>query len=338
LGKGEKPEPKPVRPRLLISGDATPEKLGVLLAEQGERIAIASAEGALFDHLSGLYAKNGASNLDLYLSAYDGDAASADRISRETVPLDRPHLAMTLAVQPAVIRELGKQPRLRGRGLLARFAYSFPASKIGERTYEAPPVDPVARDDWHHLILRLGRAPMPKEPEVLRFTPEAWTRLHQAMLEIERALKPGASLYGVRDWGNKLRGLLARLAGLLHVAEETAAAATPSRVSLATMERALQIGRYLTRHTRFALETEMSLEPAEQNARLLWEVIQRRGWQRVTPRVVSASVRALRKTTDAIAALEVLVQQGCLERDAAHHGQAYRVRSEAGGRPGGGDC
>ena len=333
LAKGEEPEPLPPRPRLLLSGDSTAEKLAVLMAEQGERIAIASAEGSLFDHLSGLYSKNGVNNLDLYMQGYDSEHFGSDRIARDSVIMERPSLAMTLAVQPSVIRDLSKQPRLRGRGLLARFCYAFPASKIGSQTFEAPPVDPMVRDAWRDLVLRLGRATTPKEPEELRFSPEAWERLRLVAAQISMAMAPGSSLFGVRDWASKLRGLLSRFAGLLHVAEEATPGRTP--VSLATLERALQIGRYFVAHTRYALETEMTLDPVEQAARQAWEVIQRRGLERVTPGRLAGWIKALRKTADATAALEHLCERGYLRRDPEHRGQGkvYLIRSRGGRLP-----
>jgi Protein of unknown function (DUF3987) len=50
--------PEPVLPRLLVD-DATSEKLGMMLAEQGGRIASMSAEGGVFDLMAGQYSKTG---------------------------------------------------------------------------------------------------------------------------------------------------------------------------------------------------------------------------------------------------------------------------------------
>lgn len=332
--KGEPDEPQPIRPRLFID-DATPEKIGVVLAEQGERITLASDEGTAFQHMCGLYSKNAQPNAGVYLKAHDGGHYVVDRMARASIHLENPLMTVALAVQPTVIRELSKRPDLRGRGLWGRFAYAFPASRVGTRTFDTPPVDPKAKDEWRDLLTRLASPPQPATPEVLSFAPDAQRRFHQAENEIERALVAGGALSSARDWANKLRGFLARVAGLLHVADEIAPGQTC--ISLATVEKALEIGRYFTRHALYTFDVEMTLDPAEQAARQVWEVIQRKGWERVTPRDVSRAIKSLRKTPDAIAALEVLCRQGCLERAQAHHGKAYVVRRPGRGKPPGGD-
>jgi hypothetical protein len=53
----------------LWTQDVTPERLGALMAEQNERIALFSDEGGIFDVLAGRYSK-GIPNLDLFLQAH----------------------------------------------------------------------------------------------------------------------------------------------------------------------------------------------------------------------------------------------------------------------------
>jgi len=60
----------PVQPQIWTS-DATPERLGALLAEHGECMAWSSSEGGVFDLLQGCYS-NGIPNLDLVLKALGG--------------------------------------------------------------------------------------------------------------------------------------------------------------------------------------------------------------------------------------------------------------------------
>lgn len=330
--KGEPREEKPPRPRLFVD-DATPEKIGMIMAEQGECITLASDEGTAFAHMCGLYSKNQQPNAGLYLKAHDGALPfPIDRVGRESIILDSPLMTVALAVQPTVIRELAKRPDLRGRGLWGRFAYAFPASRVGTRTHEGPPMDPMVRDEWRGLLWRLSTLPLPKDPGVLRFSPEAHQRFHQAEQEIERALGPGAALSSVRDWAGKLRGFIARLAGLLHVANEQAPGY--SRISLATIENALEIARYFTAHALYTFNIEMTLDPVEQAARQAWEVIQRKGLDRITPAELGRWVRSLRKTTDATGALDALCRQGCLELDPKHRGKG-RVYLPRGSQTGG---
>ena len=313
--KGER-APRPPRPRWIVD-DVTPERLGVLLAEHNERMTVASEEGTLFDIATGIYAKDGRANVGVLLKGHDGGTYVVDRMMREPVFLERPLLTCTLAVQPTVIQALAKRPDLRGRGLWARFAYAFPASLVGRRTFRTPSVDPEARDAYRYFMLGLARRQPPETEMILRFTTEARERIEDVAQMIERAMDAGGPLASLRDWGGKLRGLIVRLAGLLHLVEQP----DEQLVDVATLERAITLGRYFLAHARYAFDVEMSLDPAEQMARVAWEVIERRGLDRITPSLAGRLVKALRKTNDATAALEVLVRQGCLAPDPEHHGK-----------------
>lgn len=329
-----KPDPLPTRPRLFVD-DATPEKLAMVLLEQGERITLASDEGSVFQMMTGIYSKSGQANTGVYLKSHDGGQYTVDRMSREALYLEAPAMTMALAVQPEVIRALAKRPDLRGVGLWARFCYCMPASRVGSRTYEAPDVEADVRDDWHRLVkdldararaLNEGR----EEPVTVLFSPEAWTRLHATLVAIDRDMLPGATLASVRDWASKLGGLIVRLAGLLHMAEVDEPETWTINVD--TVERAIELGRYFLAHARHVFDVEMSLDPAEQAARQAWEVIQRKGLDKVTPGAIGKWVKGLRKTPDAVAALEVLCRQGCLENDPTHRGKGktYLVRRKVG--------
>src|SRR5215217_3590348 len=132
----------PPVPRWLID-DATPEALAGLLATYG-RIALLSPEGDVFDQMAGRYNQAGP-NLGVYLKGHAGDLLKVDRRGRPPEYVERPCLTIGLAVQPEVLRGLASRPGFGGRGLLARFLYSLPASLVGRRQPGAPPVpEPVA--------------------------------------------------------------------------------------------------------------------------------------------------------------------------------------------------
>ena len=114
----------PFQPQIWTS-DATPERLGALLAEQGECMAWLSSEGGVFDLLQGRYS-NGIPNLDLVLKAHSGDPERVDRGSRPAVYLRSPRLSIGLSPQPDVLRGLASKPGFRGRGLLGRILYLLP--------------------------------------------------------------------------------------------------------------------------------------------------------------------------------------------------------------------
>lgn len=70
----------PAKPRLLAD-DATPEVIASLLAEQGGRLSVMSAEGGIFDIIAGRY--SGTPNLDVFLRGQAGDRLRVDRRGRE---------------------------------------------------------------------------------------------------------------------------------------------------------------------------------------------------------------------------------------------------------------
>jgi hypothetical protein len=136
----------PPLPRWLVD-DATPEALAGLLATYG-RIALLSPEGDVFDQMAGRYNQNAGPNLGVYLKSHAGDLLKVDRRGRPPEYVERPCLTIGLAVQPEVLRGLAGRPGFGGRGLLARFLYSLPASLVGRRQVGAPPVPPSVADRY----------------------------------------------------------------------------------------------------------------------------------------------------------------------------------------------
>lgn len=126
----EKEEVKPVQ---LIVDDITPEALARVMKDNNERMAIISAEGGVFGIMAGRYSQF--PNIDIFLKAFSGESFSSIRVGRESVEMRKPLLTLGLAVQPKVIADIMDNEDFRGRGLLARFLYCMPNTKIGKRTY-----------------------------------------------------------------------------------------------------------------------------------------------------------------------------------------------------------
>src|SRR5262249_24050181 len=118
----------PQLPRLWMQ-DMTSEVLAVEMQHQGERMAVFSDEGGLFDSLGGRY--SGSPNFDLIIQAHSGSPVRVNRISRPAVFLRHPVLTIGISPQPNVLEHLADTPQFRGRGLLARFLYAVPASPLG---------------------------------------------------------------------------------------------------------------------------------------------------------------------------------------------------------------
>ena len=130
--------PVPVMPRL-TADDTTPEQAATIMAEQGGRIAILSAEGTFFSVAMGRYT-SGTPNLELVLKGHAGDRVKLDRRGRDET-IERPALTIMTTVQPIVLREMAAKPAMRERGVLARFLMAIPRDLVGDRDM-TPPVAP----------------------------------------------------------------------------------------------------------------------------------------------------------------------------------------------------
>jgi hypothetical protein len=178
-----------VAPRLLVD-DITPERLADLMAEQGGRLAVLSAEGGIFQTMSGRYSEKRADSLDLFLKGHAGDDMPIDRIGRQTKHLTAPALTMALSVQPEVLVGLAAQPGFRGRGLLARFAYACPASIVGRRDIAPEPVPQRVEAAYKHLIGSIHA--LPQHGGTLSFS----TQASAEFMMFERRLEPRLGIDG----------------------------------------------------------------------------------------------------------------------------------------------
>lgn len=308
-----------VRAPQLWTSDATPERLGVLLADHGERMAWLSSEAGIFDVLGGRYSK-GVPNLDLALKAWSGDAERVDRAGRPPVFLRAPLLTVCLSPQPEVLRGLARVPGFRGRGLLARFLYAVPRSPLGSRTLDTAPVPEGIRAAYTAGLTALLDLPAATDTEgearhTLELSPAALAEWHGFALAVEGQLRPGGPLAELTDVGGKLPGQAARLAGVLHAIEH--AHNTPWRVPVSreTMARALGLAAVLDQHTRYAFSL-MGGDPGLAAASGVWDWIRTGRRARVTVRDIWQGLRRrFGRVAELRAALDLLAEHGYLEID-----------------------
>jgi len=275
----------PELPRLLAD-DATPERMATLLYEQGGRLSIFSAEGDLFDLMAGRYSRTGP-NFGIFLKAHSGcDDHRVDRVGRPAVYVSRPALTICLAVQPDVLKGLTDHPGFRGRGLLARFLYALPESRLGRRSNNSRPVPPTVRTAYEEDILALLKLPASPDgsPYLLRMSPEAWQIWNGFEAWIEPKLAPFAELNHIADWTGKLAGTVARIAGILHMIEHSRDTAPwNALIKPETVENAVRIGRYLIPHARAAFDM-MDADPLVGDARHMLNWIRKTGLNHFTER------------------------------------------------------
>jgi hypothetical protein len=319
----------PEAPRLLAD-DATPEAVAGLLAEQEGRLAIASTEGGIFDIVGGRYSDN-TPNLDVYLKGYSGDTLRVDRRSRPPEFVAHPTLTVILTVPPDVISDLAARKAFRGRGFLARWLYSLPQTQVGYRNIDAPWVTEESRQMWDSLLRQILALPIP-EPDklpLIRLSAEAHALFREFRQEVEVELRPGEELDDLADWGNKLPGHVARIAGLLHIAQWAANsvysvysvyAYTESEspwsrpIAPETITSAINLGLYFKTHVQAAFAL-MGADAKIGAARKIWSVIQKHKLESFTKRDLWQKVRrSFGKVSQLEEVLNLLDELGYIRR------------------------
>jgi replicative DNA helicase len=323
---------EPVMPRL-FADDATPEALGGLRARHGS-IAVLAAESAFIDNIVGRYS-DGKANLHLVCAAYSGEPHTIDRKGRDPEHIDRPLVAIALTVQPHVLEALILHPIARAQGLVARFMYSTPETRLGSRKINAPAAPRGVVDAWHAVVRRVAKSAdnadttditggfvgsvgvsADLEVKILTLSPAAAALLTELQEHIEPRLAPGRDLHSIADWVGRHHGRVGRIAGLLHLCEHPA----EQPISESTMRAALRIGGYLLEH---GLATLIGPD-ASLRAAVRW--LKQRGDSTVTQRDLHRGPLAGRGTAEDAASLaDRLETLGVIRRAA--------IRPTGPGRP-----
>ncbi|WP_284437185.1 YfjI family protein [Streptomyces sp. TUS-ST3] len=268
---------------VLLADDSTPETVTSLMAEQGGRLSVMSAEGGIFDIIAGRY--SGAPNMEVFLKGHAGDRLRVNRQTRREY-IDAPALTIGLAVQPDVLKDIGKVKGFEGRGLLARFLYSLPVSTVGDREIITDPVPEETSATYSARVIDLTLSLAEwTDPAVIQLTPEADAGLIAYQKRIEPQLKArGGKLGHISNWAGKLAGATARMAALLHLAAHGGNGyAHP--VTADTMNAAIELGDYYTAHA-LAVFDVMGADPVLSRARSVLEALRDNGWEDVSRRDV----------------------------------------------------
>jgi replicative DNA helicase len=305
----------PAEPRILAD-DVTPEALGSLLATHGGRIAILSAEGGVFQQMAGKYSDS--PSLDVYLKAHVGDEIRVDRKGRASERVSKPALTLGISPQPIILEALAEKQMLRGTGLLARFLYALPTSMLGARTGDPPPMPDAVRSAYASALRRLLLLQQQDRTLTLTFSHQAYETWREFYLWVEPQLGEGGDLESISDWGSKLPGAVARIAGILRIlgilALDTHSEDPSILINIERDEvvRAAALGKYLVPHARAAFSS-MGADPRIQGAKQLLKTIRRKGWSSFTRRELQQSVKGSERFNDADqldTALHVLEERG----------------------------
>jgi hypothetical protein len=292
----------PVKPRL-TADDVVPEQAATILAEQGGRLAILSAEGSFFEIVMGRY--SGRPNLELMLKGHAGDRLQVDRRGREEF-VERPALTMGICLQPQLLQDIAATKQMAGRGALARLLLAIPPDLVGARDITGAEQLPDAvlheyTDTVKALIVGLNEW---TDPAVIGLTEAALTLHTQWRAEIEPRLAPGGEWEALREWASKLAGHTIRLAGLLHLAENPTRGAQTA-IGEDTMRRAITLARYYAAHALAAWGV-MHAHPLLDDARAVLAWIGKRTM--FTQREVHRSLRRRLETADRVTSVLNLLE------------------------------
>ncbi len=315
----------PPIPRL-VADDITPEAAASLLAEQGGRLAVISAEGGIFDIIAGRYSRS-IPNMDLWLKGHSGDALKVDRKGRPPEYVRHPALTLGLMIQPAVLSAIAANREFRGRGFLARILYAFPVSKIGRRQIAPQPVDAEVERSYEDAVgeFALGLAKRTGDPAILTLTQAAGEVVQSIEKVVEPTLAGDGELAPLADWGAKYVGAIARIAGILHLAEHGNGEGFQHPVSPETITAAARIGHYF-RSAAIKAFAEMGIDQSTADALYLLERVGHLGQDEVSHRDMHRAAKKFKSRHDFDFAVDRLVDHGYLI--------PLAVPKSKGGRPG----
>ena len=331
-------------PYRMLADDSTPEALATLLAEQGGRIAVLSDEGGVFGQMAGRYStgRSANANLGVYLKGHAGSRLRIDRKGRPPEHVPRPALTIGVAVQPEVLRQIAELPEFRGLGILARFLYSLPTSRVGEREENPDPLSAHLADEYGTRLRVLARSldAVRSAGVVIRFAPASQRLLGEYAAKLEPRLGERGDLRGMADWAGKLAGAIARMAALIHLGHQVRGA-WGDDVPVAAVESAISIGDYALEHARAAFAL-MGADHQVELARRVLGWVRDRGLTEFSRRDAFYQLRnsQLPKVTDLDPVLALLVAHDYIApltvsagRSGGRPSQRYRVNPFYGQNP-----
>ena len=169
-------------------------------------------------------------------------------------------------------------------------------------------------------------AKLPSTETTLTLTPEAQRLWDEFYNDIEKEMRPDGSLCYLHDWGSKLPGAVARIAGLLHLASHGAKGLSLP-ISVNSVSASCVIGGYFKEHA-VAVFGMMKEDPRIKLARQILDYLKRHRPEKFKGRDVMHHT-AISLMDDVEAGLKVLLDRGYIREEAG------TLNSPRPGRPSG---
>lgn len=240
--------------RRIAVDDITPESL-VQLMGRNKSLLMISDEAGMLGNFSGRYS-NSIPNIDLLLKAWSGESFFCDRATKESVQIPDPYLSISIAGQPYLWDSMISNPVFRNSGLLARFFYCFPKSKVGTRKYDTKPINQTVLNNYNRLVeMLLDRKLNINFPEekLLMFdeqTQQNYVDYYNNYIEKIQLTE----FFNCKDWGGKYHGEILRLCCIIHCAKCAVEHIEPETelVSVDTLCSAIDIADYYKEQAIYA--------------------------------------------------------------------------------------
>ena len=249
-------------PLRLLLDDVTPTTLIDALGSQATGSALISPEGGFESWLvqGGPVASQNAATLN---RAWDGEDFTRERQDR-TVRVVRPALTLLVGMQPDVFRLFVGNEVLRRRGFTGRFL--FVRSEARRRVYPAPEIPADVRAAYDAHIYRLVSLPgwPPTDPVRLEVQAGAAQLNADFLNRLEARMDTGGDLQQGREYLQRSRANLPRLAGLLHLARHSGDhgnAVVDLPIGEETMVAAVEIATYFMEEGVAALSQQPTSGP-----------------------------------------------------------------------------
>lgn len=242
--------------RLLVDAP-TLKKLALIMAEQNETIGVFEAEPGLLKY------RISAGQENILLKAYNAEPFSDEvTMTRTSVVMDSPVLAINIFAQDGVAEDLFKREKLHEDGLLHRFlTISCPAIRLSHNSFDETRFDELL-DNYEEIILRLLQTEFQQEvygygkvKYCLRLSSDAEVLRWQFVNEINQQLEIGI-FRDFEAFGRKLAGHAVRLAGAIHLWEHNDP--TEMEISDKTMQAAIELARFYKVHAAHMFCSEIS--------------------------------------------------------------------------------
>lgn len=295
--------------------DVTPEALVGLLQDNKSMLMI-SAEAGVFKNFGGRYC-NGIPNLDLFLKCWGGESYQKDRCNAPPIYLKQPYLSICLCGQPYILGELFDNQAFRASGMIARFLYCFPKSKVGSRKYETETVNEKFTESYKNLVYSALKTKYDRnggDEILLHFTAEAKVEFAKYY---DTAIEPKllTDFAECQDWGGKYHGLILRLCGLLHCIKCVQENVSPEsrEVELLTLGQAIDIAEYYKQQARYAYRI-MGADSVTDDAEYILNKLKANGIVKTNSRELLRMCRKFKSISQMSEPLRLLTDNGFIRQ------------------------